>query len=73
MIFAFSVQCYDSLTVDRCGFVGENEPRVIIPSKLEGTKNGEGIYLHEYSTKKELHSNLVKFLHHIFFKYCNEK
>lgn len=53
----------------KCGFVGENEPRVIIPSKLEGTKNGEGIYLHEYSTKKELHSNLVKFLHHIFFKY----
>lgn len=61
------------LLVDRCGFVGENEPRVIIPSKLEGIKKGEEIYLHEYSTKKELHFNLVKFLHYIFFKYDDER
>ncbi|EFX72709.1 hypothetical protein DAPPUDRAFT_308104 [Daphnia pulex] len=53
----------------KCGFVGENEPRVIIPSKLDGSKKGEGVYLHEYSNEKELHFNLVKFLHHIFFKY----
>ena len=60
---------YIHLLVDRCGFVGENEPRVIIPSKVDGSKKGEGVYLHEYSNEKELHLNLVKFLHHIFFKY----
>ena len=57
-----------TLPTYRCGFVGENEPRVIIPSKLDGSKKGEEIYLYQYTTEKELHFNLVKFLHCIFFK-----
>ena len=51
----------------RCGFVGESDPRVIIPSKVLNDKKLQ--YLHQYSNEKELHSNLVKFLHTIFFKY----
>lgn len=55
------------ICVYRCGFVGESEPRVIIPSKVLIDKTLQD--LHQYSDEKELYLNLVKFLHRVFFKY----
>jgi len=53
----------------KCGFVGETEPRVIIPSNTVSEDGSKETSLHEYASDQELHSNLVKFFHKIFFKY----
>lgn len=51
----------------KCGFVGENEPRVIIPSFVQSGSKKSSIF--EYEDVSQLYNNLIKFLHKIFFKY----
>lgn len=54
-------------TYTKCGFVGESEPRIIIPSKVFVSKKLKT--LHQFSNGEELYWNLVSFFHQIFFKH----
>ena len=52
----------------RCGFVGESEPRVIIPSVAKCKDKSKESFLYEFTSKKDLNSVLINFFHKIFFK-----
>ena len=48
----------------KCGYAGESSPRCVIPSKVGDT------WIHSTTEDKDkLHSLLVDFVHHVYFKW----
>lgn len=52
----------------RFGFSGEPSPRCIIPTETTSGDSGKLIRVFEYEDTNQLRTNLVDFIHTLFFK-----